>query len=299
MSEPTTIDTLNGNMPEKISQLRPSISGGGTEAREDSGDLETGVGGMSVLASNNVLYRFAHQLEKQAGAEARGIERVPEWEREGRDASYWQVFLVWFSSNLTANNITLGMLGPLSFELGLTDCLLLGAFGSLVGSLGCGYISTFGPMSGNRTLVVGRYVMGWWPCKLWVLLNIVIMLGYGLVDTLIAGQMLSYVHSEGHGLSIVVGTIIAAVLALVICLFGMDVFHFYERYAFIPQILVLCILIGVAGPYFDLSSPGSSAGEAWSPTLAANQLSFFFLSVSGPLAWAASAADFYVSGLLH
>lgn len=88
--------------------------------------------------------------------------------------------------------------------------------------------------------------MGWWPSRICVLLNIVIMLGYGLVDTLIAGQILSAVN--GQGLTVIVGVIIAAIISLVICLFGMKLFHQYERYAFIPQLLVLFILIGVAGP---------------------------------------------------
>ena len=300
MTEPT-IESVNGGMPEKKEALytpqdQPRISG--SSITRENGDAEAGHVQVSVLASNNFMYRFARRLEELAGAEARGIERVPEWEREERKTSladYIQMGLIWFSSNLTANNITLGMLGPLTFELGLTDCLLLGTFGSMVGAIGVAYISTFGPMSGNRTLVVGRYTMGWWPSRLWVLLNIVIMLGYGLIDTLIAGQMLSYVHSQGHGLSIVVGTIIAAVISLVICLFGMDVFHFYERYSSFPQLLILFILIGVAGPHFDLSSPGSSAGQPVTSAISANQLSFFFLSVSGPLAWAPAAADYYVS----
>ena len=266
---------------------------------QDDTDIEADptVGHTTVLYRDNFMYRWAHRLEQLAGAEARGIERVPEYEREDRKtclADYMQMGLIWFSANLTANNILLGLLGPLTFELGLTDCLILGTFGSMAGGAACGYISTFGPMSGNRTLVISRYTMGWWPSRVCVLLNIVIMLGYGLIDTLIAGQMLSYVHSHGHGLSIVVGTIIASIISLAICLFGMDLFHIYERYSFAPQMLVLFTLIGVAGPKFDFSSPGSLPDSPWTPTLSAMQLSFFFLAMSGPLAWSAASADFYV-----
>lgn len=130
--------------------------------------------------------------------------------------------------------------------------------------------------------------MGWWPSRICVLLNIVIMLGYGLVDTLIAGQILSAVN--GQGLTVVVGVIIAAIISLVICLFGMNLFHQYERYAFIPQLLVLFILIGVAGPKFDTSTVSTGNG----PTRSADQMSFFFLCMSGPLAWTPASADFYV-----
>ena len=80
----------------------------------------------------------------------------------------------------------------------------------------------------------------------------VIMLGYGLVDCLIAGQLLSAVANGS--MTVIVGTIIAAIISLVVALFGITLFHTYERYAFIPQILVLFILIGVAGPKFNASS---------------------------------------------
>ncbi|OJJ43911.1 hypothetical protein ASPZODRAFT_154396 [Penicilliopsis zonata CBS 506.65] len=226
------------------------------------------------------------------GLEARGIERVPESLRshEASLRDYVQIALIWFSSNLTANNIILGFLGPLTFNVGLVDGMVVATFGLLVGCSATSYISTFGPVSGNRTLVMSRYTMGWWPSRLCVLLNLVILLGYGLVDTLIAGQILSAVN--GHGLTIIVGTIIACLISLFICLLGINLFHKYERYAFIPQLLVCFILIGVAGPHFDTSSPPTTGSSA--STRAADRMSWFFLCVSGPLGWAPAAADFFV-----
>lgn len=130
--------------------------------------------------------------------------------------------------------------------------------------------------------------MGWWPNKICVLLNLVIELGYGLIDALMAGQILSAVN--GSGMSVVVGVIIASVIVLIVCCFGIKVFHIYERYAFIPQLVVLFVLIGVSGPYWFVDSP--TVGDA--PVRHADRMSFFFLCVSGSLAWAPSGADFYV-----
>lgn len=62
------------------------------------------------------------------------------------------------------------------------------------------------------------------------------------------------------------------------------------RFAGIPQLLVLFVLIGCAGPYFDTSS--QSLGEA--PAIAANRLSFLSLCLYVPNSWAAAASDFYV-----
>jgi purine-cytosine permease-like protein len=58
----------------------------------------------------------------------------------------------------------------------------------------------------------------------------------------------------------------------------------------VPQLIVLFILVGSAGPKFDstLASVGSASA------IAANRLSFFSLSLSVPVSWAAASSDFYV-----
>jgi purine-cytosine permease-like protein len=64
--------------------------------------------------------------------------------------------------------------------------------------------------------------MGWWPSRICVLLNTVIMLGYGLIDTLMAGQFLSSI--SGGSMSVIVGVIICSFILLVIVILGIDVF---------------------------------------------------------------------------
>lgn len=46
--------------------------------------------------------------------------------------------------------------------------------------------------------------MGWWPNKLIVLLNIIVLLGYALIDCVIGGQILAAVSPHGN-MSVVVG----------------------------------------------------------------------------------------------
>jgi purine-cytosine permease-like protein len=70
--------------------------------------------------------------------------------------------------------------------------------------------------------------MGWWPTKLCVLLNLVILIGYCMIDAVIAGQMLSAVSSNGS-LTVVVGIIIVAIITWLVTTFGITVFHYYER----------------------------------------------------------------------
>lgn len=147
--------------------------------------------------------------------------------------------------------------------------------------------------------------MGYWPAKIACFLNMVIMVGYATIATIISGQLLSAV--SGGSMSIVVGIIIVALISWMVAVFGMAIFHLYERlvsrryeglhqltskhrFAWIPQIIVLFILVGSAGPHFDstLQSTGGTAATT------AHRLSFFSLCLSVPLSWAAAASDFYV-----
>ena len=57
--------------------------------------------------------------------ETRGIKRVePEERHDLQKLGFFQIFVLWFSLNLAANNITLGMLGPAIFELSFLDSSL-------------------------------------------------------------------------------------------------------------------------------------------------------------------------------
>jgi purine-cytosine permease-like protein len=50
--------------------------------------------------------------------------------------------------------------------------------------------------------------MGWWPSKIIVLLNIVQMIGYGLIDCVVGGQILAAV-SPNYSMSVAVGTLLS------------------------------------------------------------------------------------------
>jgi len=69
--------------------------------------------------------------------------------------------------------------------------------------------------------------MGYWPSKIACFLNIVLMVGYSAIDCIIGGQLLSAV--SGGSMSIVVGIIVVALVCWVVAVFGMSLFHTYER----------------------------------------------------------------------
>lgn len=70
--------------------------------------------------------------------------------------------------------------------------------------------------------------MGWYPSRIAALFNVVVQVGWGLVDCLVAGLILSAVN--GGGMSIIVGVVVAAFGTWFIIVFGIKWFHIYERY---------------------------------------------------------------------
>ena len=131
--------------------------------------------------------------------------------------------------------------------------------------------------------------MGWWPSKLIVILNIIVLLGYSLLDCVVGGQILSAVSPNGS-MSVVVGIIIVAVITWAVTTFGISVFHYYERFAFIPQIIVFSILFGISAKHYDLTTP--SAGDP--RTVAGDRLSFFSICLSAAITYGGLGADYFV-----
>ncbi|KAL9024493.1 MAG: hypothetical protein Q9196_006476 [Gyalolechia fulgens] len=222
--------------------------------------------------------------------EARGVQRVLPHECHPLTwTSYLQPFFFWTSINLAAQNVTLGMLGPNVFALSFRDASICAFFGSLIGALGVSYTATFGPVSGHRTLIFARYTFGWYPTKLLVILELIVLMGYSMIDLVIAGQILSAVSANGS-LSIVVGIIVVAVIGWLISTFGIWVFHTYQRYAFIPQLVAFSILYGVSSHNYDLSTP--SHGD--SRTIIGSRLSFLSLTLAAAITYGGAAADYFV-----
>lgn len=130
--------------------------------------------------------------------------------------------------------------------------------------------------------------MGWWPTRLCVVLNLVLLLGYGMINSLILGQMLSAV-AHGH-LSVVVGIMINALLSFVVTEFGMPLFHIFERWIWIPELIALIVLYAAAGRHFDNTT--QSTGDA--VTVTSNRLSMVALCLGATSGWATGAGDYFV-----
>ncbi|KAL8976305.1 MAG: hypothetical protein Q9205_007656, partial [Flavoplaca limonia] len=238
--------------------------------------------------------RWNDKIEGLAGLEARGITRVlPEEKHAAGIRQYVQMLLLWFSINLFSASIFTGLLGRLLFSLGWKDAVCIAIFALGLGASGAAYVSTFGPESGNRTMILGRYFVGYWPSKIVCVLQIILQIGWGVISCIIAGQMFSAIN--GKGLSVAVGCVIAALLIGLIAMFGIACLHVVERahprrYAWLPQIVAILVLVGNSAPHYNTSA--SFAGEPG--TLTASRCSFFALLFGSVVAFSAASADFYV-----
>ncbi|CAL8581171.1 Vitamin B6 transporter [Xanthoria parietina] len=235
------------------------------------------------------LARWNDKIEGLAGLEARGITRVTSDEKHAAGIrQYLQMVALWFSMNLTSANIITGLLGRLLFSLGWIDAVCIAIFATGLAACSVSYVSTFGPASGNRTMILGRYFMGYWPSKLACILNIILQIGWGIIGCIIAGQMFSAIN--GKGLTIAVGCVIAALLIGCIATFGIAYVHLVERYAWIPQLLAILVLVGKSAPHYNTSA--TFIGEPG--TLTASRCSFFALIFASVIGFSAVSADFYV-----
>ncbi|OJJ49726.1 hypothetical protein ASPZODRAFT_128237 [Penicilliopsis zonata CBS 506.65] len=130
--------------------------------------------------------------------------------------------------------------------------------------------------------------MGYYPNILCCALNVLTNIGYGMLNCTLGGQIVSKV--SGGSVSVLFGIIIVALVSLVMAICGMRIFQIYERFSWLPQLIVLCVMIGTVGPQFDFSTPSQLPHEQ----VVANRVTFFFLSLSTSLAWVPVAADYYV-----
>ncbi|EAW06451.1 putative purine-cytosine permease [Aspergillus clavatus NRRL 1] len=234
--------------------------------------------------------RWTAKLCRILGVETQGIERVGVDSRQSAGPDdYTRIFLLWLNSSLTANNILVGLYGPSRYGLDLATASVIGVFGCVLGSIGVAYMSTWGPRSGHRTLVVTRYFLGYYPSKICCFLNILTMLGYGMVNCILGGQII-FTISNGRT-AVPVGIVVVAVLTWCIATFGMNLFHLYSRYAWILALSVLCIMLGCAGPSFN---PAAHLAPDLPADTPAHRLSFFSLCFASAISWTPSSADYFV-----
>ncbi|KAJ6621821.1 hypothetical protein B0H10DRAFT_947095 [Mycena sp. CBHHK59/15] len=105
-----------------------------------------------------------------SGVEARGVERVPEDQRETKNT--WNNLLMWWSVNTVLTTIPIGVLAQEFYTLTLPHAIAtIFCFGA-IGATATAFIATLGPQTGLRTMIITRYSSGYVGCTIYSVLNI-------------------------------------------------------------------------------------------------------------------------------
>ena len=83
--------------------------------------------------------------------------------------------------------------------------------------------------------------------------------------------------------------VIVAVISYVVSVFGFAIIHTFEKYSWMVSFILLCVLLGQAGPHIGPHVPGFGSGLE----LAGSWLSFMSICFSSASGWCSIAADYY------
>ncbi|KAK4193441.1 purine-cytosine permease [Podospora australis] len=232
------------------------------------------------------LYAKLQRFAGKYGMEQRGVERVPDDERE--DVSAFKIGRMWFSVNMGVSTFALGAVAVPIFHLGYLDTILVIIFINALGLLPVSFFSTFGPKFGLRQMMLSRFWFGYYGTKILACFQIIVCMGWASVSAIVGAQLFHAVNGDMPSWT---GILIVAASTLVICTFGHDYLHLLERYAWIPCLIIYIIVIGVFAHTgdFDNLLPMSTG-----PSEAASVLSFSAAIWGFACGWAAFSADYSV-----
>ncbi|QKX60369.1 uncharacterized protein TRUGW13939_07514 [Talaromyces rugulosus] len=238
-----------------------------------------------ILAS---LRAFESRMDEKFHIESEAIDRKrPENKKHVPWTEQLSMALLWASGTMNTSCFATGFLGA-EFGLSLKQSVVVTIFASLLGGSLTGFCATFGAATGLRQISVSRYSFGWWPNKLVALLNSIQQMGWAAVSCITGGLALTAV-SDGR-VSLVLGIIILAVVALAISFIGLKAILVYERYAWVIFFVIFMIFFGETGKYADNTTPATVSG----PNLSASVLSLLAIVYGSSASWCTMASDYYV-----
>jgi len=135
---------------------------------------------------------------------------------------------------------------------------------------------------------VARYAFGIWGTRALVVIGICGMIGWSSVNAIAGAQVLNEL-SDGN-CPLWAGNFIIGICTAIISFFGYFAVHFFERYCWIPQVIIFIFLAGYGAKHFDAGALPMGSGSAE----AASVMSFIAVIYGFVGGWAQSAADYNV-----
>lgn len=109
---------------------------------------------------------------------------------------------------------------------------------------------------------------------------------YLVINFITVSQILSAVSD--YTLSLSVGAVLVGIISYVVSFFGFHVIHTFTKYSWVVSFILLCVLLGQAGPHITSASPTpdiTPSNGTW--------LSFFAIMISATSGWCSVVADYY------
>ncbi|KAG6000883.1 hypothetical protein E4U21_004935 [Claviceps maximensis] len=227
------------------------------------------------------------RLDTKLGIEADAVIRKrPEDKKHVSWSEELTMALLWATGSMNMTCFAIGFLGG-QVGLSLRQTIVIIIFASILGAAITGSCAVLGPAMGLRQISVGRYSFGWWPNKLIAVLNCLQQVGWAAVSCITGGLALT-AASDG-GVSLVLGVVILAVVALLISFVGLRAVLFYERYACIIFFVIFMIVFCQVSPYADNSTPSSLTGATQSGAI----LKLLALVYGSSASWCVVAGDYF------
>ncbi|KAJ9604251.1 hypothetical protein H2200_011085 [Cladophialophora chaetospira] len=186
-----------------------------------------------------------------AGVEMRGAEPVPVTKRN--DTRYINVFTIFATSMTSLLPIGIGSATTLGFGLSLKAAACMIVFLQFFFGIPAAYIMTIAPRTGMRQMIQSRYCFGKYCNILTTLVVTLTVGGFGVIGSINGGQCLAAVRPGT--LSIEGGIAIIMMVSLVIGFMGYSVLHLFTRWAWIPSLFAIVVLVGAAGDQLSQQAP--------------------------------------------
>src|SRR5579883_1666223 len=176
------------------------------------------------------------------GIETHGIERVSPKTRA--HVRIFDNFTMWLSANLVISTVSLGTLAHTLFGLGFWDSFAIIVIFNILGTLPVAFFSTLGPKLGLRQMTISRFSFGWVGSMIMAIFNVAACIGWSTVNVIVGGQLVAAL--SGGAVPRWAGILIIAVLTTIVSIYGYRYVHGYERFAWIPMIIMFAIIFVMA-----------------------------------------------------
>ncbi|KAI5953622.1 hypothetical protein KGF54_002994 [Candida jiufengensis] len=245
------------------------------EKNSESNEHTESTGGSSIM---NMFRKWGRYLN----VETRGIEKVPIEEK--KDTSLLIPFTIFFSPQMAVSALSTGSLAPI-MGLDFRTAVLCSIFCTFIGGAVVGVVCLFGLKTGLRQQIASRYLTGNVMGRIFAFFNVISCIGWNALNIIPAAQLL---NSVNHGFK---PWLACLVLVLIICfltVLGYKAVHYYERYAWIPTLVVYIVIIA------RFTQSHTFEWGNMSQTTARGVLGYIVVAISFTMGWAPSASDYLV-----